>query len=57
VVTPYPPERRIAIALSILGSSDGRHPPTVLGEIAAVLRGATVEDITLTRLLDQKEAM
>lgn len=56
-MTPYPPERRIAIALSILGSSDGRHPPTVLGEIAAVLRGATVEDITLTRLLDQKEAM
>ncbi|WP_170169456.1 hypothetical protein [Salana multivorans] len=56
-MTPYPPQRRIDVALSIIGSSQGRHLPTVLGEVEHVLRGATAEDITLTRLLDTEEEM
>lgn len=49
--TPYPPHEKVAIALSVLGSREGRIAEVVLDEVELILRGATTEEITLTRHL------
>ena len=49
--TPYPPHEKVAIALSVIGSGRDRPQATVLDEVELILRGATTEEITMTRHL------
>lgn len=55
MVTPYPAHEKVAIALSVLGHRDGRPADVVLTEIDMILRGATNDEIAMTRHLEAAE--
>lgn len=55
MVTPYAPHEKVAIALSVIGSAGNRPATTVLEEVEMVLRGATTEEIAMTRHLAAAE--
>jgi hypothetical protein len=51
MLTPYPARDKVAIALSLIGSASGRPTDVVLSEVEMVLRGATTQEIAMTRHL------
>lgn len=57
MVTPYPDDEKVAIALSVLGHRDGRPADVVLTEVQMILQGATNDEIAMTRHLAAAEAV
>lgn len=56
MLTPYPAQEKVAIALSLIGSANGRPADVVLTEVEMVLRGATTDEVAMTRHLAAGEA-